>query len=222
MKSLLAELNEIVYRLGAYDRMAILMTLGLDDYIRRTYVRYVPNSHKILDLGTGTGRNIPYLIDKADNIISIDISYSALKTCLQKYRNMTKIDIICASAEMLPLRESSIDVVISSYVLRHLNIKNLIRELRRITRRSSKIIIVDFWRPVNTIKHLMLLTHLSIIVTFLSFLTFPTLVPVYVGVWKSIPKLDNPHNISKIFSRLGRVVLLSIVDIIYIWCIDVV
>ncbi len=221
MKSLLAELNEIVYRLGAYDKMAVLMTLGLDDYIRKTYTKYVPKTHKILDIGIGTGRNIPYITDKADNIIGIDISCDALRTCLQKYRKSTKIDIICASAEMLPLREHSIDVVLSSYVLRHLNIKNLIRELKRVTKRNSRIIIVDFWKPSNTIRHLALLAHLSIIVTFLSFLTFPTLVSVYVGVWKSIPKLDNPHNISKTFNKLGRVALLSIVDIIYIWCIDV-
>ncbi len=222
MKSRLAQLNELVYRIGAYDRMAILMTLGLDNYLRRTYTEHIPKCSTIIDIGAGTGRNIPYIYDKGDKIICVDISFTALKTCLQKYRNREKIDIVCSSAESLPIKDRSVDVALSSYVLRHLNINRFIRELKRITHRGSRIVIVDFWKPEKTYKHLLLLLHLSILVTFLSFLTFPTLVTAYVGVWKNIPNLCPPQYITRILDNIGRVEAFSIVDIIYIWKVDVV
>ncbi|NPB00763.1 MAG: class I SAM-dependent methyltransferase [Crenarchaeota archaeon] len=222
MKSILAELNELVYRLGAYDRMAVLMTLGLDNYIRRTYSREIPRCRRLLDIGTGTGRNIPHVKNKAESIICIDLSYTALRTCLEKYRCDSRIDIVCASAEMIPIRNSTIDVVLSSYVLRHLDLTRFVKEIRRVTCRGSRVILVDFWKPRTIGKQLLLLTHLSIIVTLLSFLTFPSLVVAYVGVWKNIPKLHDPLNIAHILSYLGRVEMMSIVDIIYIWKIEIV
>ncbi len=221
MKSRLAILNELVYRLGMYDRMAVVMTLGLDSYIRSLYARFVKDRNfRILDIGTGTGRNIPYIYTKALNVICVDISYTALKICLNKYRNLNNIDIICCSGEMLAIKDRCIDTILTSYTLRHLNIINFIHEICRVTHKDSRVIIVDFWKSRTTFRRIILLVHLSIIVTLISFLICPFIVNAYINVWKEIVKLPNPNYITRLLKCIGNVKFFTIVDIIYIWILD--
>ncbi len=222
VRSKLAIFNELVYRFNTYDKMTVLMTLGLDKYIRSIYAEYVhDNSNRIVDAGSGTGRNIPYIYSKARQVICIDISLTALRVCKLKYRNYNNVDIVCASCEYMPIKSSSIDIILTSYTLRHLNVHKFISEVRRVCHRKSRLIVVDFWKPRTTLRTLSLLVHLSTIVTFLAFLTCPYIVSAYVEVWKELVKLPRPQMVTRMFSYIGNVKLVTIVDIIYIWIVDI-
>jgi len=222
----LAQLNEIVYQVGNYDAMALAMTLGLDDYFRREYTKFLNNTRekflRILDVGCGTGRNVPYILSKYKdvNIVLVDISFSSLKIALEKYRGSTNIDYVCCSAELMCLREGSIDNVLSSYMLRHVDIAKFVRELKFITHRFSRIVIVDFWRSHVAISMMLLILHLAIIVPFLSLVFSPRSFCAYVNLWKFLPNLPDPIGICKVFSRLGNVKMLSFYNMIYVWVIQ--
>lgn len=98
----------------------------------------------ILELGSGYGR-IPLFLSKEKNLMcqkyyGIDISEPLLRRlvkCKQEYDffPQAEFNIICNSAEILPLEDNSIDLVISNCVFMHIpeaQIKNLFVEISRV------------------------------------------------------------------------------------------
>ncbi|MBW4630795.1 MAG: class I SAM-dependent methyltransferase [Iphinoe sp. HA4291-MV1] len=98
----------------------------------------------ILEIGCGYGR-IPLFLSKNKNLqcqhyYGIDISESLLRRllkCKQEYDFLPGADfyIICASAELLPLEDNSIDLLISNCVFMHIpeaQIRNLLVEMSRV------------------------------------------------------------------------------------------
>lgn len=98
----------------------------------------------ILELGCGYGR-IPLFLSKDKNLqcrkyYGIDISEPLLRRllrCKQEYDFFPGAEfyIICASAELLPLEDNSVDLVISNCVFMHIpeaQIRNLMIEISRV------------------------------------------------------------------------------------------
>ncbi|MBD2778019.1 class I SAM-dependent methyltransferase [Iningainema tapete] len=98
----------------------------------------------ILELGCGYGR-IPLYLSKEKNLqcnkyYGLDISEPLLRRllkCKQEYDFFPKAEfnIICDSAEILPLEDNSVDLVISNCVFMHIpdaQIRNLFVEIARI------------------------------------------------------------------------------------------
>jgi arsenite methyltransferase len=98
----------------------------------------------ILEIGCGYGR-IPLYLSKAKNLncqeyYGIDISETLLRRlvkCKQEYDFFpgAEFNIICNSAEILPLEENSIDLVISNCVFMHIpdaQVRNLLVEIARV------------------------------------------------------------------------------------------
>jgi len=84
---------------------------------------------KILDVGCG-------LNPRGD--VNIDIDFEKLR----KVKNLHKVEFICSSAEYLPIKSNSFDLVIAIHVLDHCNdfIKALL-ELIRVSKREVRIVI---------------------------------------------------------------------------------
>ena len=98
----------------------------------------------ILEIGCGYGR-IPLYLSKGKNLTcqkyyGVDISESLLRRlvkCKQEYDFFpgSEFYIICDSAEILPLEDNSIDLVISNCVFMHIpdaQIRNLLVEISRV------------------------------------------------------------------------------------------
>jgi arsenite methyltransferase len=98
----------------------------------------------ILEIGCGYGR-IPLFLSKDKNLkcqkyYGIDISESLLRRlvkCKQEYDFFPGAEfyIICASAELLPLEENSVDLIISNCVFMHIpeaQIRKLLIEISRV------------------------------------------------------------------------------------------
>ncbi|MGH8001741.1 MAG: methyltransferase domain-containing protein [Brasilonema sp.] len=98
----------------------------------------------ILEIGCGYGR-IPLFLSKDKNLkchkyYGIDISESLLRRllkCKQEYDFFPGAEfyIICASAELLPLEDNSVDLIISNCVFMHIpevQIRNLLVEISRV------------------------------------------------------------------------------------------
>ena len=69
-------------------------------------------SGRVLDLGTGTGRNLP-LLPRGTTAIAVDPSLDALK---RARRRALAVPLVAARAEALPFRERTFDTVLSSLV----------------------------------------------------------------------------------------------------------
>jgi ubiquinone/menaquinone biosynthesis C-methylase UbiE len=111
-----------------------------------TWLKFPVNKSvdSILEIGCGYGR-IPLFLSKEKNLrcqryYGIDISESLLRRllkCKQEYDFFpgAEFHVICASAELLPIEDNSIDLVISNCVFMHIpdaQIRNLLVEISRV------------------------------------------------------------------------------------------
>ncbi len=221
-RSILALLNDVVYRYGDYDKMAIAMTLGLDSFFREKFTSLVsrPGRCTVLDLGSGTGRNVPFLLrhNSSTRIVLLDLSIHGLRRAKERFQQHVQVDLVCASAELLPLRCSSIHAAVSSYMLRQVRTCILARELRRVLRGDGIAVIVDFWRSTSALRTTLLLTYLAVIVPLEALMLCPTSWHAYRRLWRELIRLPPPTQVSELFSRyFRRVKLFTFNNFVFLW-----
>lgn len=93
---------------------------------------------KILDLGCGTGKTIPFLKKFSHNVIGIDISKQMLRQA-----KTHDVKLYCTESTNLPLKDKSIDTIISLYgPLQHTNNpKVVLTEIKRVLKENGIIIL---------------------------------------------------------------------------------
>ena len=104
---------------------------------RRAESFKISPSELILEVGSGTGM-ISDLIDQ--QIICSDISYEMCQESAKKHMN-----VICCDAEKLPIRENSLNGIVSTEVIYYLNNPNVfIKDSVRILKKDGKLMITIF------------------------------------------------------------------------------
>jgi SAM-dependent methyltransferase len=97
-------------------------------------LEYLPANGKLLDLGAGQGQDSRYFADKGFSVTATDFSDTALQIAKEKSPQLTsfqKVDL----AQVLPLEDSSFDVVYSHLSLHYFDqetTKKLFSEIYRI------------------------------------------------------------------------------------------
>lgn len=96
---------------------------------------------KVLDMGCGTGRIIPNLLEKGGEVIAADISEEMLKIVNKKHHQVkTVICDICA----LPFPNELFDMVIASFVIVHLkDLKTAFDEIYRVLKNGGIFIVTN-------------------------------------------------------------------------------
>jgi malonyl-CoA O-methyltransferase len=134
-----------------YDDVAILQRRTADELLDRlSSVRIHPQI--ILDLGSGTGRNLNLLAmryPKAD-IVSLDISFAMLKQAQYRFKSDSGVQYwlpnhkipsyIAGDAETLPLVGNSVDMVYANLSLQWCELGRCFSEFRRILRPGGLLI----------------------------------------------------------------------------------
>lgn len=109
-----------------------------------TVKNWIHDADVILNIGTGQG----YIENYENNInfqkwLSLDISLKGLKKIKNRISN-TSIDFIEANILTLPIKSSSVDVVICMEVIEHIDKrleKRVFSELKRVTNDSGRLIV---------------------------------------------------------------------------------
>ena len=111
------------------------------------------NDARVLDLCAGTGdlsvalRAVATAQGSSANIYALDFSHPMLQHGLQKYA-ARGIQPVEADALSLPLRDGSIELVVSAFGFRNLaNYKAGLREIFRVLRPEGEVGILDFGEP---------------------------------------------------------------------------
>jgi ubiquinone/menaquinone biosynthesis C-methylase UbiE len=98
---------------------------------------------RTLDLGTGTGRNLP-LLSADTRAIAVDPSPEALARARTRAPG---VPLVCAAAEALPFRDRSFDTVVSGLVF--CSVRDPARalgEIRRVLRRDGELRMLEHVR----------------------------------------------------------------------------
>ncbi|WP_018149298.1 ArsR/SmtB family transcription factor [Henriciella marina] len=114
---------------------AILRTIGPGPYRR------------VIDLGTGTGRMLTLLGDRAQEAEGLDLSHQMLTLARSKLSEagVTQARVRQGDVTSTPFETASADIVIVHQVLHYLEEpEKVVREASRILKPGGKLIIVDF------------------------------------------------------------------------------
>jgi malonyl-CoA O-methyltransferase len=116
-----------------YDNAAVLHAEVREDLLQRLLlVTLVP--HVVLDAGAGTGhasRALKRLYPKAQ-VVALDSSLQMLKVAAKQQSWLRPFERICADAELLPLRDGSVDLIVSNLMLQWCNPDAVFAEFRRV------------------------------------------------------------------------------------------
>ncbi len=118
--------------------------------------KYVPNGQQnILDVGCGPGETMSYL-ERFGRVMGIDVSDEAVRFCKGRGHE----DILCASAENLPIKDESFSLITMLDVLEHIeDDTKVLYELARICKPNGVILLTTpayqfLWGDIDEIcKH---------------------------------------------------------------------
>ena len=123
---------------GTYDSAAVLHAKVREDLLQRLQlVTLVPQV--VLDAGAGTGhasRALKRLYPKAQ-VVALDSSLQMLKVAAKQQSWLRPFERICADAELLPLRDGSVDLILSNLMLQWCNPDAVFAEFRRVLKPSG-------------------------------------------------------------------------------------
>lgn len=93
----------------------------------------------VLDLGTGSGRWLPFIERTGAACVGLDFSLPMLK------QNPASSPLVCAEAVSLPFPNESFDLILSSLMVGHLrDLAGWVGEVRRVLRRGGHLLYSDF------------------------------------------------------------------------------
>jgi malonyl-CoA O-methyltransferase len=148
-----------------YDDTAVLHAEVREDLLQRLQlVTLVPRV--VLDAGAGTGhasRALKRLYPKAQ-VVALDSSLEMLKVAGKQQSWLRPFERICADAELLPLRDGSVDLIMSNLMLQWCNPDAVFAEFRRVLKPSGLLSFSAFgpdtlrelrtaWRQIDAHSH---------------------------------------------------------------------
>lgn len=99
---------------------------------------------RVLELGVGSGMNLPYYSDRAGQIIGLDPSSRLLALAEQVRQDGRAAQLVRSSAEGIPLEDSSIDTIVTTWTSCSIpDVARALSEARRILKPSGRFVFVE-------------------------------------------------------------------------------
>ncbi len=102
----------------------------------------------VLEIGIGSGLNLPFYGGSVRQVIGIDPSPNLLAMAGEAAcRTMTPLKLIAGTAESIPIDDRSIDTVVTTWTLCSIpEVERALREMRRVLRTDGQLLFVEHGR----------------------------------------------------------------------------
>lgn len=111
--------------------------------------RVIPAAEgRVLEIGVGSGLNLPLYTDKAERVIGLDPSPQLLEMARAvRDRAARPVELLEGSAEAIPLEDRSIDTVVTTWTLCTIpEVGRALAEMRRVLRPGGQLLFVEHGR----------------------------------------------------------------------------
>jgi ubiquinone/menaquinone biosynthesis C-methylase UbiE len=154
----LAETDKSVTTQRRYDRQAALFDLmevpveflAFGRLRRRLWADV--DGAVVLEIGVGTGKNLPYHPDEA-RTVALDISPRMLRRAARRAQRLGRdVDLVLADAQHLPFRDNAFDAAVDTFAF--CSIPNPIvglQEMRRVVRDGGRVHLLEHVRARNPV-----------------------------------------------------------------------
>jgi ubiquinone/menaquinone biosynthesis C-methylase UbiE len=110
--------------------------------------RLVPSAQgRVLEIGVGSGLNLPLYTRAAAHVVGIDTSLRLLSMARHAVGAAVPVELIHGSAEALPMEDKSMDTVVTTWTLCTIpDVVGALREMRRVLKASGALLFVEHGR----------------------------------------------------------------------------
>ena len=148
-----------------YDTFAQVQKTTAQNVVRRA-LKSTINTGKVLDLGAGTGALTRALAEQGASMIALDIAEGMLHVARCHAASYPPVNYLAADAEYLPLRDTSVDGVVSSLAIQWCtNLPLLFAEIYRVLKPGGRAVIATLgpatlrelklaWQAVDEAVHI--------------------------------------------------------------------
>lgn len=114
----------------------------LVEYRRRTVTAA---EGRVLEIGVGSGLNLPFYSAKAERIIGLDPSSKLLGMAGKPAREAASpVELIEGTAEAIPLEDRTVDTVVSTWAMCSIpDVQRALGEMRRVLKPSGRLVFVE-------------------------------------------------------------------------------
>ncbi len=148
--------NEIA---STYDFLNHFLSLGIDIYWRKEFLKYLPKkeSLNVLDLATGTG-DVPLTLikdERVKKITGLDLSTGMVEIGKEKVKKKKldhKINLMIGDGTNIESGDSVFDLTTISFGIRNFNDpQKSLHEIFRVLKKDGRVMIMEFSIPKNFI-----------------------------------------------------------------------
>ncbi len=103
---------------------------------------------RVLEIGIGSGLNLPFYSHKVERLIGLDPSPKLLSMVRRNLRrNSSSVELIEGSAEAVPLENNSVDTVVTTWTLCSIpDADRAVGEMHRVLKPSGRLLFVEHGR----------------------------------------------------------------------------
>ncbi len=123
-------------------------------FFRRWRKRFLPPlKGKVLEVGVGTGKNIPYYNYQQVTLTAVDVSSGVMKRAEKRMQEKNHpVNLVLLPSDNLPYPNNTFDIVICTFVLCSVpDQMRMLRELKRVVKKEGKIILIEHMLSKNKI-----------------------------------------------------------------------
>ena len=111
--------------------------------------RVIPAANgRVLEIGIGSGLNLPFYSRNVDHLIGLDPSAKLLSMVRRNLRPDTpSLELIEGSAEAIPLESASVDTVVTTWTLCSIpDADRALREMHRVLKPTGRLLFIEHGR----------------------------------------------------------------------------